>query len=209
MRIDRIIRILAVTAVVAIASTVSASAQNGRGMGGLNIGFDGDYFHISASYHYMLCPYAGLGLGVGYDGYTGGGWNNVGWGPGFDDYGSRDYSRSSFYAEPSVYLTTGNLLPDSSPVGLGISARPAVRFSTNHYGKTDYWMNGQEYTAGYKYDTTSFSMTIGPTIYIGPTSITVGYYASTLARSRTYDPATGTFHKKITQGIVVEAGFSF
>lgn len=181
---------------------------------GLNLDFNGDTYSLGLSYHYMFCPWVGIGGGIGYFSHVSdsGLMGNIGSWWDDDYYGDYYYDDEyepplSFYVEPSVILRTPRLI-GRGEFGIGLTARGSVRLGTNYEYTTGYY-NGRDYTdVVYRADNISFGGTVGPTVSFGPVSFTIGYSISTIDINRTFDPGTRRFKREPVQGVFLDfAGY--
>lgn len=139
-----------------------------------------DSYSIEASYHYMFCPYGGVGGALGY-------WANYyedGWASGPDwNIDSDDNKPSNLYLRPSVVLKSPGIryratrwsLYAEPGVMLNIPYQRVCIESTTDWPKTDY-----HYISTGKGQWFAVDLRIGICATIGPCEVSVGYMMSNL-----------------------------
>lgn len=193
-------------------NTIKASSSDPRHRVGTGIDFNGDMYSVGVNYHYMLCPFAGIGaeIGIWRETSSDGLLDDLTWDW---DYDYRLPSGpTAFYFEPSAVVVTPNFITRSN-FALGMTFKPWVRFSTNYHIDEPYLMPSGAWTVySYKCRTVTFGCNLGPTFYFGPLALTVGYQISTIDTMRSYrytSSGTLTYSSKPSQGLFVELSATF
>jgi hypothetical protein len=166
-------------------------SENNYNRMGLNFEYDGDYYGVGLSYHYMTTPYTGMGASIGC-------WEAVSshglLGDLYDSDYYNDYDDDrptpAFYFEPSIILRSPEICGK-----VCFTAMPSVRFSTNYYSSSSVVEKGEWYDVPFKCSNISFGVAVGPSLIVGPVDISIGYKYSTLDTDRSYNPSTQRFTK--------------
>lgn len=207
------------SSIILTASTMHSSPDDPRHRTGLDLDFNGDVYSIGLNYHYMVCPYVGLGGAIGLwrqtgsDGLLGDltyddGWE---WDYGYGYYDDYEVGPTAFYFQPSAVILTPNFWTGNN-LALGMTFKPWVRFSTNYHFTSNINLNGNYRELDYKCRNITFGGNIGPTFYVGPVAITAGYQISTLDCYRDYHITSSghvTYTTKINQGGFIEISGTF
>lgn len=209
--INRITVKRTITSLLAAATAFFANGQEEHNRLGLNIGFDGDFYHLEMTYHYMLCPYVGIGGGLGYwsaisnDGLLG----DILYPDDYDYYyDDRDYDLALFI-EPSIVLQSPVIKFRDQNLGISFTVIPSARFSTNYNIETTSYDHDRWNYENYDCDNISFGLQAGPTLHVGPMTATIGYVISTLDVNRNYKPETRRYTRSPYQGAFIEIAARF
>lgn len=176
--------------------------------------FQPDTYTLGVGYHYMLTDFFGVGASLGFMGDSEqsngviGSIDDLINGDFYPYYDSDAFTNSAFYFQPSLYFRTPRWKL-SSIVGLGASLEPWIRLTTNHYASDYLYHNGRDLEITYRCKTFSAGMRIGPTLYIGPIGISLGYTISNMDIMREYYVHGKGYTSKPAQGFYFDLSFSF